>query len=78
MCLALPGEVVELRDDGMARVRFGQSEVMVSLAFVEGVGVGDYVIAHSGFAITKLDREEAEATLALWRELEVAQHEVRG
>ncbi|MCX7847069.1 MAG: HypC/HybG/HupF family hydrogenase formation chaperone [bacterium] len=72
MCLALPGEVVALLGEGMARVRFGETEMTVSLALVEEVKPGDFVVAHAGFAITKLDREEAEATLQLWRELEAA------
>jgi len=63
---------VALLPDGMARVRFGESELTISLALVESAAPGDYVLAHSGFAITKLDREEAEATLALWREMEEA------
>jgi len=41
----------------------------VSLAFVDGVEVGDYVIVHVGHAITRLDVEEAEKSLALFREL---------
>lgn len=72
MCLALPGEIVEVLPGEMARVRFGESELTISLALVEGATAGEYVLAHSGFAITKLDREEAEATLALWREVEAA------
>lgn len=72
MCLALPGEVLEVLPDGMARVRFGESELTISLALLDGAAVGDFVLAHSGFAITILDREEAEATLALWREVEAA------
>ncbi len=56
----------------MARVRFGESELTISVALIDAVAPGDYVLAHSGFAITKLDREEAEATLDLWREVEAA------
>ena len=70
MCLAIPGEIIELRGDSKALVRFGASEVEVDLSFIEEVGVGDYVIAHSGFALTVLDEEEAAAQLALWREFE--------
>jgi len=63
---------VALLPGGMARVRFGQSELTISMALIDAVAPGDYVLAHSGFAITTLDREEAEATLALWREMEAA------
>lgn len=72
MCLALPGEIIEVLPDGMARVRFGASELTISVVLLDGAAVGDFVLAHSGFAITKVDREEAEATLALWREVEAA------
>jgi hydrogenase expression/formation protein HypC len=41
----------------------------ISLALVEGVGVGDYVIVHVGYALTRLDPEEADKTLALFAEL---------
>jgi len=70
MCLALPGEIIELVSGDEARVRFGESEIMINLAFVDKPKVGDYVVAHSGFAITLLDIEEAEKTLSLWREYE--------
>ena len=68
MCLAVPGEVVAKLPENMAQVRFGETEITISLAFVEDVQCGDYVLAHSGFAITVLDRDEAAAQLALWRE----------
>ena len=68
MCLAVPGEVVALLPDNTARARFGETEITISLAFVDDVQCGDYVLAHSGFAITVLDRDEAAAQLALWRE----------
>jgi hydrogenase expression/formation protein HypC len=70
MCLAIPGQVIELHEDARARVRFGASDVLIDLSFVEGVNIGDYVIAHCGFALTVLDEEEAAAQLALWREFE--------
>ena len=70
MCLAIPGEVRELLDQHRARVRFGASEIVIDIRFVERVEQGDYVIAHSGFALTVLDKEEAAAQLALWAEME--------
>jgi hydrogenase expression/formation protein HypC len=69
MCLAVPGEVLALLPDNMARVQFGQTTIDISLAFVEGVQPGDFVLAHSGFALTLLDKEEAAAQLALWHEV---------
>lgn len=69
MCLAVPGEVLELLPDNMARVQFGQTIIAISLTFVEAVQPGDFVLAHSGFALTVLDKEEAAAQLALWHDV---------
>lgn len=69
MCLALPARVVELRDGENAVVDLGGVKKEISLALVDGVEVGDYVIVHTGYALTKLDPEEAEKTLALFAEL---------
>lgn len=64
MCLALPVRVVELREGDMAVVDLGGVRKEVSVALVEDVAVGDYVILHVGYALTRLDPEEAERTLA--------------
>jgi len=64
MCLALPVRVVELREGDMAVVDLGGVRKEVSVVLVEDVAVGDYVILHVGFALTRLDPEEAERTLA--------------
>ena len=69
MCLAIPVKVVELRDGDQATVDVGGVRKEISLALVDGIAVGDYVILHVGFAIQKLDAEEAEKTLALFAEL---------
>ena len=69
MCLAIPVKVVELRDGDQATVDVGGVRKAISLALVDGIAVGDYVILHVGFAIQKLDPEEAETTLALFAEL---------
>ncbi len=68
MCLALPARVVELTADDSAVVDLGGVRKQVSLALVEGIAVGDYVIVHVGFALTKLDPEEAEQTLRTFAE----------
>lgn len=68
MCLALPVRVVELAGDDDAIVDLGGIRKRVSLSLVDGVKVGDYVILHVGYALTKLDPDEAEKTLALFRE----------
>jgi len=66
MCLAIPVQVVELLPGEMARVDAGGVRKDVSLALVDGVTVGDYVILHVGYALQKLDPEEAARTLALF------------
>lgn len=68
MCLAIPARVVEIQDNDQAIVDLGGVRKDVSLALVEGVAVGDYVIIHVGYALTRLDPEEAEKTLALMAE----------
>jgi hydrogenase expression/formation protein HypC len=68
MCLAIPVQVTELLDGDMARVSLDGVGKEISLALVEDVGVGDYVILHVGYALQKIDAEEAAKTLALLAE----------
>lgn len=68
MCLAIPARVVEIAADDQAIVDLGGVRKDISLALVEDVQVGDYVIVHVGYALTRLDPEEAEKTLALMAE----------
>jgi len=63
MCLALPVRVVELKDGDRGVVDLGGVRKEVSLALVDGVAVGDYVILHVGYALTRLDPDEAQKTL---------------
>jgi hydrogenase expression/formation protein HypC len=72
MCLAIPAEVIELLPGEMARVSIGGVSKEISLALVEDVAVGDYVILHVGYALTRLDPAEAERTLALLDEATAA------
>lgn len=72
MCLAVPARVVELADNDQADIDVGGTRNRISLALVDDVAVGDYVIVHTGFAIARLDVEEAEKTLALFAE--IAEH----
>lgn len=69
MCLAIPALVVELLPNDMARIDLDGVRKDVSLSLVEGVAVGDYVIVHVGFALQKLDPDEAAETLAMFAEL---------
>ncbi|MBC7253025.1 MAG: HypC/HybG/HupF family hydrogenase formation chaperone [Actinobacteria bacterium] len=68
MCLAIPAEVVELRENETALVEIGGVRKVVSLMLMDGVEAGDYVLVHAGFAIERVDREEAERTLAVLEE----------
>ncbi|WP_265946974.1 HypC/HybG/HupF family hydrogenase formation chaperone [Dechloromonas sp. A34] len=69
MCLAIPARIVELRSDDLAVVDLAGVKKEISLALVDNVVVGDYVIVHVGYALNKLDPEEAAKTLALFAEL---------
>jgi hydrogenase expression/formation protein HypC len=68
MCLAVPARVIELHDDDRATVSLGGVKLVCSLALVEDVHIDDYVIVHVGYALSKLDPQEAERTLALLAE----------
>lgn len=68
MCLAVPVRVVERVGSDDAVVDLGGIRKQISLALVEDVAVGDYVILHVGYALARLDPDEAEKTLALFRE----------
>lgn len=68
MCLGVPARVVEV-NDASATVEVGGVRREVSVMLLDGVAAGDWVILHAGFAIEKLSPEEAEKTLALFREI---------
>lgn len=71
MCLGVPGQIVEIRDERgtrMATVDFDGVTKNICLAYVPDVEVGDYTIVHAGFAITRLDEESAQETLRLMRD----------
>lgn len=72
MCLAIPAQVVELESAEMARVRIGESSTFLSASTMllpEPAQVGDYVIVHAGFALHRLDPQEAQDSLAALREI---------
>jgi hydrogenase expression/formation protein HypC len=66
MCLAIPAKVVELRGGDQAIIDLGGVRKDVSIALVEDVAPGDYVIVHVGYALQKVDAAEAKRTLALF------------
>ncbi|MCM2326844.1 MAG: HypC/HybG/HupF family hydrogenase formation chaperone [Lysobacter sp.] len=73
MCLAIPAQVVELRDDDQALIDLAGVRKEISLALVDDVWPGDYVIVHVGYALQKLDPEEARKTLELFAGLAASQ-----
>jgi len=73
MCLAMPVRVVGIPTPETALVDLGGVRKEVSLALVDGIEVGDYVILHVGYALQKLDTAEAERTLALFRQIGAGQ-----
>jgi hydrogenase expression/formation protein HypC len=71
MCLAVPVRVVALLDDQWVETEVGGIRSRVSIALIDDVALGDFLIVHAGFAITRLDVEEAEKSLALFNEIAV-------
>jgi len=72
MCLGIPGQIVEVDENPlmrMGKVDFGGVVREVCLAYVPEAQVGDYVIVHVGFAISRLDEEEAQETIRLMDEM---------
>jgi len=67
MCLAIPGQIVEIVDEPnrLARVEVAGVRRTVSVGLLDDIGVGDWVLVHVGFAISKVDEDEALATLRL-------------
>jgi hydrogenase expression/formation protein HypC len=69
MCLGIPGQIIEMRPESVLAtglVDFGGARRDVCLAYVDGqVAVGDFVLVHVGFAISKIDEEEARKTYAV-------------
>jgi hydrogenase expression/formation protein HypC len=74
MCLAIPGQVLSMTGDEplarMGKVSFGGVIKEVSLAYVPEVAVGDYVIVHVGFAIGRLDEEEAQQVFEYLKQMD--------
>jgi hydrogenase expression/formation protein HypC len=72
MCLAVPGKVVEVTGEGelrMGKVDFAGVQRQASLAFVPEARLGDYVLVHVGFAISRIDEQQAMETLEALREI---------
>ncbi|HEY0845760.1 MAG TPA: HypC/HybG/HupF family hydrogenase formation chaperone [Noviherbaspirillum sp.] len=72
MCLAIPVRVVEVRPDQKAVVDLAGVRKEISTALVDSVAVDEYVIVHVGYAIGKVDADEAQRTLELFNQIEQA------
>lgn len=74
MCLAMPGKILEINGSDpllkMGRISFSGVVREVSLAYVPEAQVGDYAVVHAGFALSILDEEAAQETLATFAEIE--------
>ncbi len=68
MCLGIPAKILETCD-GSAVVELGGVRREISVMLIENASVGEWVIIHAGFAIERLSEEEAEQTLALFRDI---------
>jgi len=74
MCLAVPGQIVSIDDSNpemrMAKVNFAGVEKDICIQWLHDIMVGDYILAHVGVALNKIDEEEALETLRLFKELD--------
>ena len=75
MCLAIPARVEQFINGDTAIVNLGGVRKEISMALVDDVVVGDYVILHAGYALQKLDEQEAHETLALFAEMRAIEGE---
>ncbi|OGV39297.1 MAG: hydrogenase assembly protein HypC [Legionellales bacterium RIFCSPHIGHO2_12_FULL_42_9] len=69
MCLAMPAQITKLLESERALVNLGGIQKEISTALLEHVTEGDYVILHVGYALTRLDEQEAQKTLGLFAEM---------
>jgi len=80
MCLAIPGKIVEMVDaeNHIAKVEVGGVKRNVNIGMLDDgeINIGDYVLIHVGFAMSKVDEKEAEETLRLLRELDAYDTEI--
>lgn len=69
MCLAIPAQVTQLLSNQRALVTIGGISKEISILLLDEVSIGDFVIIHVGYALTKLDEKEALKTLNLFKEI---------
>jgi hydrogenase expression/formation protein HypC len=69
MCLGIPAKVIQIEESKIGKVDYLGTKIKTNLTLLEDVQVGDWVIVHAGFAISKLNEEEAKETFSLLREI---------
>ncbi|MFW6132019.1 MAG: HypC/HybG/HupF family hydrogenase formation chaperone [Candidatus Aminicenantaceae bacterium] len=72
MCLGIPAKVIQINHSNQGKVDYLGTKVKTNLTLLEDVKIGDWVIIHAGFAISKLNEQEAKETLSLLKELSAA------
>lgn len=80
MCLAVPGKILSIdasnKDLKMAKVQFGEAVREICIQWLPDVAVGDYILAHVGTALSKLDEADAKFTLDALREMGITDKEL--
>ena len=69
MCLGIPAKVIQIEESKIGKVDYLGTKIKTNLILLEDVQVGDWVIVHAGFAISKLNDEEAKETFSLLKEI---------
>lgn len=72
MCLGIPAKIIVIEEGNLGKAEYLGTKVRVNLSLLDEVKVGDWVIIHAGFAITRLDEQEARETLNLLQEITTA------
>lgn len=69
MCLAVPMRISEIKENNIAVVESDGAKTRISIALIENPTVGDFVIIHAGYAIERIDQQEADKRIELFKEL---------
>ncbi|MHA1167750.1 MAG: HypC/HybG/HupF family hydrogenase formation chaperone [Candidatus Hodarchaeales archaeon] len=71
MCLAIPAKIIKIIDDNFVLADFGGVEREINIGILgEEISIGEYVLVHTGFAVSKIEEEDALETLSMWSEIE--------
>jgi len=73
MCLGIPAKVIDIDDNNLGKVDYLGTRVKTDFSLLDEIKPGDWVIVHAGFAITKMNEEEARETLSILRDLAQAE-----